>query len=94
MIDLNKIKYDNMNQMSGLKEIFVLPFSKLITGSLNSRKHFFHDKRNVVHMKYKKGKGNEQSSISDHSNWHIHPLSLFFGLFLEEQKRRTTFLEG
>ena len=44
-------------------------------------------------MNYKKG--NEQSSINDHSNWHMHPLiSIFFGLFLGEQKQRTSFVEG
>ena len=37
--------------------------------------------------------GNEQSSISDHSNWHLDPLSIFFLLFLGEQKPRMVFLE-
>ena len=77
--------------MSGLKEIFVIPFSKLISGSQNLRNYSSHQERNNVHMNCKKGNG--QSSINDHSNWHLDPLSIFFRLFLGEQKSRMAFLE-
>jgi hypothetical protein len=91
MFDFVKIKHDNLNQMSGLKEIFVLPFSKLISGSQNLRNYSSHQKGNNVHMNYKED--NEQSSTSNHSNWHMHPLSIFFRLFSGEQKQRISFLE-
>jgi hypothetical protein len=91
MFDFAKIKHDNLNQMSGLKEIFVLPFSKLISGSQNLRNYSSHRKGNNVHMNYKED--NEQSSTSNHSNWHMHPLSIFFRLFSGEQKQRTSFFE-
>jgi hypothetical protein len=81
-----------MNQMSGLKEIFVFPSSKLTAGPEKLRSYFSHEKRNNVHMNNKEGK--EQSSISDHSNWHIHPSSSLSKLISGEQKLRTTFLEG
>jgi hypothetical protein len=79
IFDFAKIKH---NQMSGLKEIFVLPFSKLILGSQNLRNYFSHQKRNNVHKNCKED--DKQSSISYHSNWHMHPLSIFFGLFSGE----------
>jgi hypothetical protein len=91
IFDFAKIKQDNLNQMSGLKEIFVIPFSKLISGSQNPRNYLSHQKRNNVRKNCKER--NEQSSISDQGNWHTHPLSIFFGLFSGEQKQRTTFLE-
>jgi len=91
MIDLSMMKHDNMNKISGLEEIFVLPFSKLISGSQNLRNYFSHQKRNNVHMNCEEG--NEQSSISDHSNWHLDPLSIFFRLFSGEQKPKMAFLE-
>jgi len=66
MVDLPMMKHDNMNKISGLEEIFVLLFSKLISGLQNLRNYFSHQKRNNVHMNCEEG--NEQSSISDHSN--------------------------
>jgi len=91
MIDLSMMKHDNMNKISDLEEIFVLPFSKLISSSQNLRNYFSHQKRNNVHMNCEER--NEQSSISDHSNWHMHPLSIFFWLFLGEQKLKMAFLK-
>jgi hypothetical protein len=92
IFDLAKIKHDSLNQMSGLKEIFVLPFLKLILGSQNLRNYFSYQKGNNVHKNCEEGY--KQSSISDHSNWHMHPLTIFFGLFSGEQKQRTSLLEG
>ena len=91
MIDLPMMKHDNMNKISGLEEIFVLPFSKQISGSQTLRNYFSHQKRNNVHMNYEEC--NKQSSISDLSNWHIHPPSSLFKLISGEQKSRMTFLE-
>ena len=45
MIDLPMMKHDNMNKISGLEEIFVLPFSKLISGSQTLRNYFSHQKK-------------------------------------------------
>ena len=53
--DFAKIKHDNLNQMSGLKDFFVIPFSKLISGSQNLRNYFSHQKRNNVHMNCEEG---------------------------------------
>jgi len=79
IIDL-KIKYDNRNQMCGLKEIFVLPSSKLTAGSETLRSYFACEKRNNAHMNHKESNG--QFSISDHNNWHRYPPSILFRLFL------------
>ena len=81
--DLAKIKHDNMNQMIGLEEIFVLPSSKLFIGSPTLRECFFLGKGNNVKMNHKKGT-NEQNKIKDYWNCHVHPPSILFRLFSGE----------
>ena len=56
-LDLVKMKYDNMNQMIGLEEIFVLPSSKLFAGSLKLREYFLLGKGNNMNKNYKEANG-------------------------------------
>jgi len=90
--DLAKIKHDNMNQMIGLKEIFVLPSSKLFAGSPKLRECFLLGKGNNVNMNHKET--NEQTKIKDYWNYHVHPPSVLPRLFSGKQKSWTTFLKG
>jgi hypothetical protein len=45
IFNFEKIKHDNLNQMSGLKENFVIPFSKQISSSQNLRNYSSHQKK-------------------------------------------------
>jgi hypothetical protein len=85
MNHLRKIKHDNLNQISGLKEISVILFSRLISGSQNLRNYSSHQKRDNVHKNCKEG--NEHSSISDHSNC-ICSHSLFSLAYFQENRSR------
>ena len=82
--DLVKIKHDNMNQMIGLKEIFVLPSSKLFVGSPKLRECLLHGKGNNVNMS--RNGTNEQNKINDYWNYHVQPPSILSRLFLGKQK--------
>ena len=89
--DLLKIKHDNMNQMIGLEEIFVLPSSKLFVGSPKLREYFLHGKGNIA--KIIQNEINEQNKRNDYWNYQVHPPSILSKLFSGKQKSWTTFLE-
>jgi hypothetical protein len=63
-LDLAKVKYDNMNQMIGLKEIFVLLSTKLFAGSPMLIENFLHGKWINVNMNYRAANG--QNEIKDY----------------------------
>jgi len=90
-LEIAKIKYDNMNQMIGLKEILVLPSSKLFVGSPKLRECFLLEKGNNVNMNHK---GTNEQKIKDYWNCHVHPPSVLSRLFLGKQKLWMTFLKG
>ena len=62
--DLVKIKHDNMNQMIGLKEIFVLPSSMLFADSPKLRECFLLGRGNNENMNHKGT--NKQIKIKDY----------------------------
>jgi len=88
-LDLARMKYDNMNQMIGLEEIFVLPSSKLFAGSSKLRECFLLGKGNNMNMNHEGT--NEQNKIKDYWNYHVHPSSVLSSMFLGKQKLGTTF---
>ena len=63
-LDLARMKYDKMNQMIGLEEIFVLPSSKLFAGSSKLRECFLLGQENNVNMNHEGT--NEQNKIKDY----------------------------
>ena len=85
--DLAKLKYDNMNQMIGLEEIFVLPSSKLFAGSPKLRECFLLEKENNMNINCKET--NEQNKIKHYWNYHVHP-----PVFSGKRKSWTTSLKG
>jgi hypothetical protein len=82
-LDLAKMKYDNMNQMIGLKEIFVLPSTKLFVGSPMLKENFLHGKWINVNLNYRAANG--QNEIKDYWIYHVHPPSVLPRLFLGKQ---------
>jgi len=91
-LDLARMKYNNMNQMIGLEENFVLPSSKLFAGSSKLRECFLLGKGNNMNMNHEGT--NEQNKIKDYWNYHVHPSSVLSSMFLGKQKLGTTFLKG
>jgi hypothetical protein len=73
-LDIAKMKYVNINQMIGLKEIFVLPSSKLFAGWPKFRDCFLLGKGNNVIMNCKETNG--QNQIKYYRNFHIHTPSI------------------
>ena len=63
-----------MNQMIGLDEIFVLPFSKLFVGSPKLRECFLRGKGNNVKIIH--NGTNEQNKRNDYWNYQVHPSSI------------------
>jgi hypothetical protein len=92
MYDLVKMKYDNMNQMIGLKEIFVLPSSKLFASWPTLRECFKCGKGNNWTINYNGTSG--QNKMKDYCNYRVHPPSVLSRLFPGKQKSGTTFLQG
>jgi hypothetical protein len=92
MYDLVKMKYDNMNQMIGLKEIFVFPSSKLFASRPPLRECFKCGKGNNWTINYN-GTGG-QNKMQDYCNYRVHPPSVLSRLFPAKQKSGMTFLHG
>jgi hypothetical protein len=92
MYDLVKMKYHNMNQMIGLKEIFVLPSSKLFASWPTLRECFKCGKGNNWTINYNGTSG--QNKMKDYCNYRVHPPSVLSRLFPGKQKSGTTFLQG
>jgi hypothetical protein len=92
MYDLVKMKYDNMNQMIGLKEIFVFPSSKLFASRPPLRECFKCGKGNNWTINYN-GTGG-QNKMQDYCNYRVHPPSVLSRLFPAKQKSGMTLLHG
>jgi hypothetical protein len=92
MYDLVKMKYDNMNQMIGLKEIFVFPSLKLFASWPTLRECFKRGKGNNWTINYNGTSG--QNKMKEYYNYRVHPPSVLSRLFPGKQKSGTTFLHG
>ena len=92
LFDLALIIFENLNQLCCMKEILVLPSSKLFAGSPKLKDHFVIGEGNNVNTNCKEA--NEHNKIHDYWTYHVHPPSSCSKLISGVHKLRTTSLKG